>query len=190
MTDTADDLSVQTAEQQRSRFYGKYRGVVTDVDDPDTVGRLKAKVPEVLAEAESPWAMPSVPFAGQGHGTVLIPEVGDGIWMEFEAGDPSRPIWTGCWWASGELPSPGAAKVRVFVTTPGHKWVVDEDAAEITVTHAGGAEVKLTDSEISLKLGGSELTMTSSDITLKSGSGQIQLSASGVSVNQGALEVR
>ena len=35
-----------------------------------------------------------------------MPEVQVGVWIEFEAGDASRPIWTGCWWASGEMPDP------------------------------------------------------------------------------------
>jgi len=34
-----------------------------------------------------------------------VPAVGAGVWIEFEAGDPSRPIWSGCWWADNQLPS-------------------------------------------------------------------------------------
>src|SRR5262249_15087072 len=34
-----------------------------------------------------------------------VPAIGAGVWIEFEAGDVSRPIWTGCWWADGQLPS-------------------------------------------------------------------------------------
>jgi uncharacterized protein involved in type VI secretion and phage assembly len=188
--DFLEGLAVETAEHQRSRLFGKYRALVTDVDDPDAMGRLKAKVPEVLHDGETSWAMPSVPYAGKSHGLVLLPEVGDGVWIEFEAGDPSRPIWSGCWWSRDEgLPKPAAATVRVLSTTPGHQVVIDEDADEIILTHPGGAEVKLGASSISLTLGGSEITITRTDITLKSGAGQVKLSASGVSVNDGALEV-
>ena len=188
--DAMDGLALQTAEHQQTRLFGKYRGLVTDVDDPDAMGRLKAKVPEVLHDGETPWAMPCVPFAGQDHGLALLPEVGDGVWIEFEAGDPSRPIWAGCWWSRDEgLPAPATKTIRVLATTPGHKVVIDEDADEIVVTHPGGAEVKLASGQISLTIGGSEITMTGTDLTLKSGSGQVKLSASGVSVNNGALEV-
>ena len=38
-------LVVELAEQTRTRFYGKYRGVVTDVDDPENMGRIRANVP-------------------------------------------------------------------------------------------------------------------------------------------------
>lgn len=188
--DFVQGLALDTAEQQRSRLFGKFRGLVTDVEDPDSMGRIRARVPEALHDGETPWAMPCVPYAGQSHGLALIPEVGDGVWIEFEAGDPSRPIWSGCWWSRDEgLPPPAAATVRVLATTPGHKVVIDEDADEIILTHPGGAEVRLTASGISLTMGGSEITLTESDITLKSGSGQVKLSASGVSVNDGALEV-
>ncbi len=77
----------------------------------------------------------------------------------------------------------------MLATTPGHRVVIDEDADEIVLTHPGGAEVKLTSSEISLTLGRSAIILTTSDISLASGSGKVKLSAGGVSVNDGALEV-
>ena len=43
-TQTTDQLVIELAEQNRSRFYGKYRGIVTDVDDPEGMGRLRALV--------------------------------------------------------------------------------------------------------------------------------------------------
>ena len=101
MTSDMEQKIVELAEFQRGRYFGKYRGLVQDVDDPENMGRIVAQVPEVYGEEYSPWALPSVPFAGQNHGFVVLPEVGDGVWVEFEAGDPSRPIWTGCWWARG-----------------------------------------------------------------------------------------
>ena len=49
--------------------------------------------------------MPSLPFAGPMHGLALLPEVSDGVWIEFEGGDPPRPIWSGCWWRATSAPS-------------------------------------------------------------------------------------
>jgi uncharacterized protein involved in type VI secretion and phage assembly len=206
MAQEHEEMLVSMAETMRSRFYGKYRGIVVDVKDPDSLGRITAQVPEILQEETSPWALPAVPFAGPGHGLVLIPEVGDGVWIEFEAGDPSRPIWTGGWWAKNELPAPGDTQVRVLVTSTGHKLVLDDQNKEIQLLHSGGAEIKMTDSDItltigqselkmtssqiSLKLGTSEITMTSSDLTLKGGAtAQVKLSASGTDVNNGAIKV-
>jgi hypothetical protein len=167
-----DGLLVGTAEHLRTHFYGKYRGLVRQVDED--LGRVTASVPALFGEEESPWAMPCVPFAGANHGLVLLPEEGDGVWIEFEAGNPSYPIWSGCWWADGELPEPGSQKVRALVTTAGHKLVLDDDGNKIQLLHADGAE----------------LTLGSSEITLKIGSSKIVLSSSGVSINDGALEVK
>ena len=49
-------------------FWGKYRGVVTDTADPLLTGRIRARVPDVMGDQESGWAMPCVPFSGNGMG--------------------------------------------------------------------------------------------------------------------------
>jgi hypothetical protein len=43
-------------------YFGKYRGVVTDDRDPEQVGRIRARVPDVLGEADTLWATPCVPL--------------------------------------------------------------------------------------------------------------------------------
>ncbi len=87
------------------RHYGKYRGTVTDNQDPKNLGRIRVRVPELLQDVETGWALPSLPYAGKGSGFFRVPPPGAGVWIEFEAGDVSRPIWTGCWWADGQLPA-------------------------------------------------------------------------------------
>ena len=90
---------------QNRTFYGKYRGVVTDINDPLKMGRIQARVPDVLGTDVSGWALPSVPFAGDGMGFYALPKVGAGVWIEFEQGDPDYPIWSGCWWGdASQLP--------------------------------------------------------------------------------------
>jgi hypothetical protein len=86
-------------------MFGKYRGIVSDNQDPKNLGRIRAKVPEALHDVESGWALPSLPYSGNGSGFFRVPAKGAGVWIEFEAGDVSRPIWTGCWWADNQLPA-------------------------------------------------------------------------------------
>lgn len=90
------------------RFYGKYRGVVTATIDPLRMGRVQVTVPAV-AGTEASWAMPCVPFGALGGGASPLPPPGAPIWVEFEGGDPDRPIWTGTFWREGEGPSPPSA---------------------------------------------------------------------------------
>ena len=83
------------------RFYGKYRGFVVNTDDPKHLGRLRLQVPSVLGpEVVTGWAMPCVPYGGQDNqGFLCIPEVGAGVWVEFEEGDLEFPIWVGTFWS-------------------------------------------------------------------------------------------
>ena len=101
---TTADTSAETMERGVDRFYGKYRGLVVNNVDPLQLGRLQAMVPEVLGESPSGWAQPCAPYGGTACGFFAIPPVGAGVWIEFEAGDVSRPIWAGTWWATGEVP--------------------------------------------------------------------------------------
>jgi len=94
----------EIVERQTDRFYGKYRGLVLINVDPLGQGRLKALVPEVLGIVPSTWALPVTPYAGLLSGLFTIPMIGSGVWIEFEAGDVSRPVWTGCWWGSAQVP--------------------------------------------------------------------------------------
>jgi uncharacterized protein involved in type VI secretion and phage assembly len=91
-------------------YFGKYRGIVSDNKDPKNLGRIRAKVPEVLGDVESGLALPCSPYAGKGLGFFTLPPIGSGVWIEFEAGDVSRPIWSGCWWGEDQLPKDETGK--------------------------------------------------------------------------------
>src|SRR4051794_39758938 len=93
-----------TNGRETARHYGKYRGTVSDNQDPRRQGRIKVRVPEILGDVDSGWALPCAPHAGEHIGVYTVPPVGAGVWVEFEAGDVSRPIWVGCWWSGDKLP--------------------------------------------------------------------------------------
>ena len=91
-------------QQAADRYLGRYRGTVLDVDDPKSLGRVKVRVPEVLGDVDSGWALPAFAATGDGSGIYGIPPVGAGVGVEFEAGDLARPVWVGGWYADGALP--------------------------------------------------------------------------------------
>ncbi|MEK6374873.1 MAG: phage baseplate assembly protein V [Acidobacteriota bacterium] len=156
-------------------YYGKYRGVVTDNADPNNLGRLRAKVPDVLGDRESGWAMPSVPYAGKQVGLFLLPESNTSIWIEFEHGDPDYPIWSGCFWASGEVPvSPASADKKVLKTA----------ASTITLDDTKGSSSVTIETTNNLKI-----KMDQQGIEISNGSQKIVVSTTSVSVDDGALEV-
>jgi Type VI secretion system/phage-baseplate injector OB domain len=83
------------------RHWGKYRGtVVNNLDDPPS-GRLLVSVPGIVI---TNWAMPCVPLTDIAMGTFVRPRIGANVWVEFERGDPDKPIWVGCWWGEGQIP--------------------------------------------------------------------------------------
>ena len=75
MADLMERTIERLVERVGSSYYGKYRGIVTDVEDPENRCRIRATVPAVLGETPCGWAMPAMPFAGPGHGMVLLPAV-------------------------------------------------------------------------------------------------------------------
>lgn len=84
------------------RFLGKFRGIVSDTEDPLSIGRIKVMVPAIPLSDLPNWAMPCVPYAGESQGFYFIPPKGANVWVEFEDGDPHFPIWSGCWWEKKE----------------------------------------------------------------------------------------
>lgn len=83
------------------RHWGKYRGTVVDNQDIPPSGRLLVSVPGIVI---TNWAMPCVPLADILAGTFVRPRIGANVWVEFERGDPDKPIWVGCWWGEGQIP--------------------------------------------------------------------------------------
>lgn len=78
------------------RFYGVYRGSVYSTKDPLNQRRIKVRVPQVLGDQPTEWAWCKDASA---H-TVEQPEVGQGVWIMFEGGDPSFPVWVGTFGAN------------------------------------------------------------------------------------------
>jgi hypothetical protein len=78
-------------ESGNRRFIGVYRGIVVDNNDPLNKGRLRLQIPQVLLEEETGWAWA---IHSSGIASVSIP-VGTSVWVTFEGGDPSFPVWIG-----------------------------------------------------------------------------------------------
>jgi Type VI secretion system/phage-baseplate injector OB domain len=97
-----------------ARFYGIYRGTVVNNIDPMMLGRIMATVPDVGGTTPSTWAMPCVPLAGEQMGTFMVPQIGSGVWIQFEAGDPDKPVWMGGWWGN-----PAEVPALALAGTPG-----------------------------------------------------------------------
>ena len=162
------------------QFIGKFRGVVTDIQDPLQMGRIRAKVPDVLGDHESGWAMPSFPMGGSGMGFFALPKVNALVWLEFEHGNSSKPIWTGCWYGN-------ASEVPPALMAPPYKKVLlkTEGGHSITLDDTPGAGGIILETS-----GGQKIKLTSQGIEIDNGmGGKITMQGPQVSVNSGALEI-
>lgn len=169
-----EQLLIELADRLQHRFYGKYRGIVTDVDDSAKLLRIKATVPAVLGTTPTGWCLPCVPYAGKDVGLFLVPDVGAAVWIEFEAGDVSYPIWSGCFWRADELPSDATPTTRGLVTAAPHKLLFDDS----------GDEVHIEDSN------GGTIAFTSDGVETSTGTASVAVGTGEVSVNDGALKVQ
>ncbi|WP_405815212.1 phage baseplate assembly protein V [Streptomyces sp. NBC_01390] len=165
-----------------NRYLGKFRGRVVDNNDPLRIGRLTVEVPDVLGDEPSTWALPCLPFTGHESGQFVVPKEGAGVWVEFEQGDPSFPIWTGCWWGTAdELPpdarrelEANAANKPVVVQTPlAHKLVMNDTPGVeqgILLQAQGGAYIRITQGVIVIANGaGAEVLLSGDQVTINEG---------------------
>jgi uncharacterized protein involved in type VI secretion and phage assembly len=167
-----DQTLMEVVDRMRNRFYGKYRGTVTEVNDD---GRIKALVPAVLGDQETGWCLPCVPYAGKDVGIAFLPEEDAGVWIEFEGGDVSYPIWVGCYWHDEEQPRRMAAEVKV-IKSKANEIVLDDKDHAITITE--GKEK-----------GRNTVALNRDGIALARGSGKVDISDGKVSINDAAMEV-
>ena len=137
------------------KFFGKYRARVINNKDPKKMGRIKVECPKVLGKFESEWCLPCFPYGADGIGTIQIPREGYLVWVEFEEGDPDKPIWTGTIWKQGLTPFEDEYELtdrkRIFKTESGHKIVFSdveeheyEDEEGNTVSVEADEHIELT----------------------------------------------
>ncbi|MFT3692975.1 MAG: phage baseplate assembly protein V [Kofleriaceae bacterium] len=160
---------------QAGSLYGKYRGTVTEVGTGDNLGKIRASIPSVLGgDVISVWIEPAVPFAGKAHGMVFLPEKGDGVWIEFEAGNPWLPIWTGFWWGKDQRPKTATEKVRTITTSHGHQIVLDDDKDELRLEHGNGPSIVIAKDKITIKVGSKQIVLDGSAMDVNNGNLKVQ----------------
>jgi hypothetical protein len=139
-------------------WIGPFPAVVVDTKDPEKRGRIRARAPQVwgdteaeeefIPDADLPWAVPQFP-AHDLH----VPEVGDGVVLQFWGGSASEPVWVGQYLGDGDAPEEFETsytpepKTRIIRTANGHtiemRWV--EGQQRITLTTQVGNKIDLVD---------------------------------------------
>lgn len=159
--------------------YGVVIGIVTSLEDPDGVGRVKLQYPWLDDESESPWARVMSFMAGADRGAVFRPMVDDECLIMFEHGDMRFPYVIGSVWNGQDaMPSERGEdsdnNIRMIKSRSGHQIILDDtDGSEKIEVIDGSGENKIT-----IDKANNTITLTSSqDITLSATSGKITLDA-------------
>jgi uncharacterized protein involved in type VI secretion and phage assembly len=161
------------------KYFGKYRGTVINNIDPMQIGRIQAMVPDVSGLIPTSWCMPCVPIAGKQMGTFVVPQIGAGVWIEFEQGDPDYPIWVGGFWGIvAEVPALALAGVPgnpniVFQTTLQNTLMISDlpgPTGGILLKSTTGATLIVNDTGIYIQNGkGASLIMVGPSVTINNG---------------------
>ena len=161
------------------KFFGKYRGTVVNNLDPLQIGRIQVIVPDVSNVVPTSWAMPCVPIAGKQSGVFMIPQIGAGVWMEFEQGDPDYPVWTGCYYGTvAEVPAlalaGNPASPNIVLQSTAQNTIVISDlpgpTGGIMLKSTTGATIIVNDTGIYIQNGkGASLVMTGPTVTVNNG---------------------
>lgn len=179
--------------------HGVAPALVTDVNDPEKLGRVKVKFPWLSDSYASDWARVVQFGAGKERGAVLLPEVNDEVLVAFEQGDIRRPYVIGGLYNGIDVPvlgeslidgATGAVKRRGFISKKGHKLVfLDDDAQSGAVLASGdnGLRIALKDTGTTIRINSKGQVEIEADgnVTIKA-QGRMELSAgAGLTIDGG-----
>ena len=100
-------LDVRLPSGLGGRWYGAFPALVTDINDPEGLGRVKIALPwspDTAGARYETWARLATFMAGNNRGSWFIPDVDDEVLIVFEGGDPRRPYVIGSLWNGKDSP--------------------------------------------------------------------------------------
>ncbi len=173
-------------------YWGKYRGTVFNNIDPKSEGRVQVMVPDISIKPLINWAILATPIGGIQSGMFAVPPIGSGVWVEFEAGELSRPICTGCFWGSqAEVPKLGLGVHKPFVDslTMQTKTQSGITISDLPAGDTGGIQIQTAS--------GSRISVTQGQVKIQNGAGSsikmigplIEIDASVIKFNGSALVI-
>lgn len=145
------------------RYYSTYRAIVINNNDELNMNRVHVYIPSVQNGIKI-WALPkSTTIGGCFYGLKLTtPLVGEVVYIEFEGGDPLRPLWSYHGWATGETPDDLKDNNSIGLVTPeGNKIYIKDIDGELYIQ---------TNSKVNISiLEGPSLKMTQKGFTFNFG---------------------
>jgi len=158
------------AEQRGGFMRGVVVGIVTDVDDPTSMGCVRVKYPSLGNSISSGWVPVCTLLAGKDRGAWFMPEPDDEVLVAFDNGQFSTPYVVGRLWNGKDKPPETETKNRVLKTPGGHELRFEDKsgAKKIVVKTDGGLQITMDDTtqSIEIKGGGRAITMQSGQLKI------------------------
>ena len=185
---------------ERNRLYGVYPAVVSDINDPDGLGRVKVRLPWLPDDGTgyNVWARIATLMAGNNRGTWFIPDVDDEVLVAFEAGDPRRPYVVGALWNGKDTPpesmdGAGNNFVKSITSRNGVKITLDDQDGQekLILETPGGQKLTLQDGPGKVEIkdsNGNSITLDTGGISVVA-SVKVSVRASTVEVNASQVTV-
>jgi phage baseplate assembly protein V len=170
------------------RVFGVVAAVVTDVDDPERLGRVRVRFP-FGGRTESAWARIASPWAGANRGAYFVPEVDDEVVIAFGDGNLGHPYVLGFLWSQPSpppeaSPKPGRSVIR---SARGHTIEIDDNEGTVELRTNGGCKIVLNDTKKAVEVGIGETKLTIDGTSISAKAAQISLEATGDLTLKGQL---
>jgi uncharacterized protein involved in type VI secretion and phage assembly len=173
---------------------------VTDVDDPDKLGRVKVQFLWQQGTSEtSPWIRVIQPHANDGFGGYAIPETGEEVMVDFEFNDPEQPYVVGSMYHGKAKPDQAWAtpknETRAFRTKSGNEIIIIDKSGKESIqvrNKDGRNEVVMTlggEPTLTVKTEG-KLTLEAKTIEMKCQQLDIEAKAGAKLNASGAIEIK
>jgi phage baseplate assembly protein V len=160
-------------ESTDQRIRGAVIGIVTDVNDPEELGRVEIELPW-YASGYREWARVSHLYAGPGYGSTWVPEVDGEVLVLFAHGDMRWPFVIGCLYNPVDQPPESrsdSSDVRTLLTPNGSELRFDETNQVVTLKTQSGASVELDEQSGELTLEAtSKITLKAAEISIEASS--------------------
>lgn len=183
------------------RWYGVFPALVTDIKDPDGIGRVKVALPwspDPKGARYEAWARVATMMAGSSRGSWFIPDVDDEVLIAFEAGNPARPYVIGGLWNGSDSPpetmdGAGQNNKKVLKSRNGVTVTLDDQSGQekLILETPGGQTITLQDGPGSIAIedaNGNSIKLETSGITVTA-SAKVTVNAPKVDISAGMVSV-
>jgi uncharacterized protein involved in type VI secretion and phage assembly len=152
--DQLHNLSMSSRSILGPRLPGIVIGTVSNINDPENLGRIKVRLPWLGDSYETDWASIATPMTGASMGFFFIPSVNDEVLVAFDHGDVNRPFVLGCIWNTKDKP-PGTSadaldNIFRLKTKKGNELIFDDKTDKVEISMASGHRITVGPEKIEI----------------------------------------